>query len=165
MTQVPARSGAQFRLIMREDGVVRELGGELTQAVSETDYVLRQALDLGASDIHLQPERNRLLVRFRIDGVMHDVGQLNADLMPNIFARLKLASGMQIDERREPQDGRLDMIYGMRRLSARVSCLPMLNGEKFVMRILDPMGAKVDLDKLGMPPEIAQKWINSIQSS
>ncbi len=165
MTQVAPRSGAQFRLIMREDGVVRELGGELTQAVSETDYVLRQALDLGASDIHLQPERNRLLVRFRIDGVMHDVGQLNSDLMPNIFARLKLACGMQIDERREPQDGRLDMIYGVRRLSARVSCLPMLNGEKFVMRILDPMGAKVDLDKLGMPPEVSQKWINSIQSS
>jgi type II secretory ATPase GspE/PulE/Tfp pilus assembly ATPase PilB-like protein len=126
---------------------------------------MRQALDLSASDIHLQPERNRLLVRYRIDGVMHDVGQYNTDIIPNILARLKLAAGMHIDERREPQDGRLDMEYGNRKLSARMSCLPNLNGEKIVMRLLDPMGAKVELDKLGMPPEILQKWHTAVQSA
>jgi type II secretory ATPase GspE/PulE/Tfp pilus assembly ATPase PilB-like protein len=155
----------QFRLIMREAGVTREMGGELTQAVSETDFMLRKALDLGASDIHLQPERNRLLVRYRIDGVMHDVGQSSLDIMPNVLARLKLAAGMHIDERREPQDGRLDMEYGSRKLSARMSVLPGLNGEKVVMRILDPMGAKVELEKLGMPPDVAKQWAGSIQSS
>jgi len=162
-----ARGGGpqKFRLIMREAGVSREMGGDLTEAVGATDFLMRQALDLGASDIHLQPERNRLLVRYRIDGVMHDVGQYNNDIIPNIMARLKLAAGMHIDERREPQDGRLDMEYGSRKLSARMSCLPMLNGEKIVMRLLDPMGAKVELDKLGMPPEILQKWHNAVQSS
>ena len=167
MTVVGGRPGGPqtFRLIMREAGVSREMGGDLTEAVSATDFLIKNALDLGASDIHLQPERNRLLIRFRIDGVMHDVGQNNTDIIPNILARLKLAAGMHIDERREPQDGRLDMEYGARKLSARMSCLPMLNGEKIVMRLLDPMGAKVELDKLGMPPDVLQRWQNAVQSS
>src|SRR5580658_4229399 len=164
MTQMGARPGA-FRLIMREAGQIREMGGDLTEAVTAVDFMMKQALDLGASDVHLQPERGRLLVRYRIDGVMHDVGQYSLEIVPNILARLKLAAGMHIDERREPQDGRLDMEYGTRKLSARVSCLPMLNGEKVVMRLLDPMGAKVELDKLGMPPDVLQKWTNSVQSS
>jgi len=155
----------KFRLIMRESGVAREMGGDLTEAVGAVDFFMRQALDLGASDVHLQPERNRLLVRYRIDGVMHDVGQYSNEIVPNILARLKLAAGMHIDERREPQDGRLDMEYGSRKLSARMSCLPNLNGEKIVMRLLDPMGAKVELDKLGMPPDVLQKWHNAVQSS
>ena len=162
MTQ--GRQGS-FRLIMREAGVVREMGGDLTEAVSAVDLMFKQALDLGASDIHLQPERNRLLVRYRMDGVMHDVGMYSLEIVPNIMARLKLAAGMHIDERREPQDGRLDMEYGPRRLSARMSCLPMLNGEKIVMRLLDPMGAKVELDKLGMAPDVLARWTNAVQSS
>ena len=137
----------------------------MTQAVSDTDFMLKKALDLGASDIHLQPERTRTLVRYRIDGVMHDVGFVGPDITPNIIARLKLAAGMHIDERREPQDGRLDMQYAARRLSARMSCLPMLNGEKIVMRLLDPVGAKVELDRLGMPPDVLKKWENAVQSS
>ncbi|MCX6378748.1 MAG: hypothetical protein NT023_04620 [Armatimonadetes bacterium] len=64
------RGGAQFKLIMRQDGIVREMGGELTEAVSNVDYILRKALDLGASDIHIQPERTRIIVRYRIDGVI-----------------------------------------------------------------------------------------------
>lgn len=161
------RTGAppQFRLILREAGVSREMGGDLTEAVTAVDFLMRKALDLGASDVHLQPERNRLLVRYRIDGIMHDVGQYSSEIVPNILARLKLAAGMHIDERREPQDGRLDMEYGPRKLSARVSVLPMLNGEKVVMRILDPMGAKVELSKLGMPPDVLHKWANAVQST
>jgi type II secretory ATPase GspE/PulE/Tfp pilus assembly ATPase PilB-like protein len=165
-TQQP-RSGAppSFRLILREAGMTREMGGDLTEAVQAVDFLMRKALDLGASDVHLQPEQNRLLVRYRIDGVMHDVGQYGQDIVPTVLARLKLAAGMHIDERREPQDGRLDMEYGNRKLSARVSCLPNLNGEKVVMRLLDPIGAKVELDKLGMPPDVLQKWRTAVQSA
>ncbi len=162
MTQ--GRQGS-FRLIMREGGQIREMGGDLTEAVSAVDLLFKQALDLGASDIHLQPERNRLLVRYRMDGQMHDVGMYSLEIVPNILARLKLAAGMHIDERREPQDGRLDMEYGPRRLSARMSCLPMLNGEKVVMRLLDPMGAKVELEKLGMSPDVLARWTNAVSSS
>ena len=154
-----------FRLILREGGIAREMGGDLTEAVTAVDFIMRKALDLGASDVHLQPERSRLLVRYRLDGVMHDVMQHNVEILPNILARLKLAAGMHLDEKREPQDGRMDMEYGSRKLSARVSVLPMLNGEKVVMRILDPMGAKVELEKLGMNRDVLDKWRNAIRST
>ena len=164
MAQMGGRTG-DFKLVMREGGAAREMGGDLTEAVSAVNSIMRKALDLGASDVHIQPERARVLVRYRIDGVMNDVGMLGLDLAPNIFARLKLAAGMHIDERREPQDGRIDMEYGSRKLSARVSVLPMLNGEKMVMRLLDPLGAKVELERLGMAPDVLLKWSTAVQST
>src|SRR5579885_121574 len=100
MTQMGGRPGAprHFQLILREAGVAREMGGDLTEAVTTVDFLLCKALDLGASDVHLHPERHRLLIRYRIDGIMHDVGQYPSDIVPNIMARLKLAAGMHIDE-------------------------------------------------------------------
>ena len=167
MTQMGGRAGGseRFKLVMREGGVARDMGGETNEAVSTTNTMLMKALDLGASDVHIQPERNRVLVRYRIDGVMNDVAMLGLDLAPNILARLKLAAGMHIDERREPQDGRIDMEYSGRKLSARASVLPMLNGEKMVLRLLDPVGAKVELEKLGMPPDVLKKWSAAVQST
>src|SRR5476651_1561675 len=139
----------RFRLVLREQGNIREMGGqEMSIAVGITDSIFMNALDTGTSDIHLQPERDQLKIRYRQDGVLHDTGQLPSEQATNVLARLKLASGMRIDENREPQDGRIDMEYLGRRLSARASCLPSLNGEKLVMRILDPQAMKVDLAKL-----------------
>src|SRR5579862_6789589 len=156
----------RFRLILRESGVTKELGGgeEGSIAVQIVDNIFMQALDTGTSDIHLQPERDQLRIRFRQDGVLMDNGQLPLENAVNVLARLKLAAGMRIDENREPQDGRLDMEYSGRRLSARASCIPCLNGEKFVMRLLDPNAMKVDLPKLGMPDEILKKWTRSVAS-
>ena len=130
----------KFRLILREQGASRDMGGEETSiAVGIVDSVFMNALDTGTSDIHLQPEREQLKIRFRQDGQLMDNGQIPPDMASNVLARLKLASGMLIDEYREPQDGRIDMEYNGRRLSARASCIPCLNGEKFVMRLLDPL--------------------------
>ncbi len=149
----------KFRLILREQGNTREMGGEeMSIAVGITDSIFMQALDTGTSDIHLQPERDQLKIRYRQDGVLHDTGSLPTEQASNVIARLKLASGMRIDEYREPQDGRIDMEYYGRRLSARASCVPCLNGEKLVMRLLDPMAMKVDLPKLGMPEDVLVKW-------
>jgi type II secretory ATPase GspE/PulE/Tfp pilus assembly ATPase PilB-like protein len=156
----------RFRLILRESGVAKELGGgdDGSIAVQIVDNIFMQALDTLTSDIHLQPERDQLRIRFRQDGVLMDNGQLPLENAVNVLARLKLAAGMRIDENREPQDGRLDMEYNGRRLSARASCIPCLNGEKFVMRLLDPNSMKVDIPKLGMPEEIMKKWQKAIQS-
>jgi type II secretory ATPase GspE/PulE/Tfp pilus assembly ATPase PilB-like protein len=154
----------RFRLIIREQGQTREMGGnEMSLAVSLVDNIMMQALDTGTSDIHLQPERDQLRIRFRQDGILHDNGQLPPEQAANVLARLKLAAGMRIDETREPQDGRIDMEYDSRRLSARASCVPSLNGEKFVMRLLDPQAMKVDLESLGMPPEVMEPWKRLIQ--
>lgn len=154
----------KFRLIIREQGQAREMGGnEMSLAVGIVDNVMMQALDSRASDIHLQPERDQLRIRFRQDGILTDNGQLPPEQATNVLARLKLASGMRIDEQREPQDGRIDMEYNGRRLSARASCVPCLNGEKFVMRLLDPQAMKVNLEDLGMPPDVKANWEKAIQ--
>jgi type II secretory ATPase GspE/PulE/Tfp pilus assembly ATPase PilB-like protein len=154
----------RFRLVLREQGSVREMGGEdMSIAVGITDSIFMNALDTGTSDIHLQPERDQLKIRFRQDGQLHDTGQLPLEQAQNVLARLKLAAGMRIDEQREPQDGRIDMEFMSRRLSARASCIPCLNGEKFVMRLLDPQAMKVDLTKLGMGEDLLVKWKRAVQ--
>jgi type II secretory ATPase GspE/PulE/Tfp pilus assembly ATPase PilB-like protein len=154
----------RFRLILREQGNIREMGGEeMSIAVGITDSIFMNALDTGTSDIHLQPERDQLKIRYRQDGQLHDTGQLPSEQAQNVIARLKLASGMRIDENREPQDGRIDMEYLGRRLSARASCVPCLNGEKIVLRLLDPNAMKVDMTKLGMPEDVLVKWKRAVQ--
>ncbi|HRF61122.1 MAG TPA: GspE/PulE family protein [Fimbriimonadaceae bacterium] len=154
----------RFRLIMREGASSREMGGETTSlAVGIVDNIFMNALDTKSSDIHLQPERDQLRIRYRQDGVLHETGQLPPEQANNVLARLKLASGMRIDETRDAQDGRIDMEYEGRRLSARASCIPCLNGEKMVMRLLDPQAMRVELPKLGMPEDVLSKWSRAIQ--
>ncbi len=155
----------KFRLILREGGIAREMGGEdSTVGVSIVDRVFTEALDAGASDIHLQPERTNTRIRLRVDGIMHQLGSFQNEYAPNVLARLKLAAGMHIDERREPQDGRIDMEYMNRKFSARVSVLPSLNGEKVVMRLLDPASVRIDIGILGMPPDVQENWVQAIQT-
>jgi type II secretory ATPase GspE/PulE/Tfp pilus assembly ATPase PilB-like protein len=154
----------RFRLILRESGNLREMGGEeMSLAVGIVDNIFMNALDTGTSDIHLQPEREQLRIRYRQDGILHDTGSLPPEQASNVVARLKLAAGMRIDEMREAQDGRIDMEYQGRRLSARASVVPALNGEKFVMRLLDPSSMKVELPRLGMPEDVLKKWTRAIQ--
>lgn len=154
----------RFRLVLREQGNIREMGGEdMSLAVGIVDNIFMNALETGTSDIHLQPEREQLRIRYRQDGQLMDNGQLPPEQAANVVARLKLAAGMRIDENREPQDGRIDMEYMGRKLSARASCIPCLNGEKFVMRLLDPNAMRVDLTKLGMPEDVLIKWQRAIQ--
>lgn len=156
-------AGKKFRLILREGTSARDMGGdEVSQTVGIVDNIFVQALEMGTSDIHLQPEREQMKIRFRQDGALVDAGQLPTDLAMNVVARLKIASGMRIDEQRETQDGRIDMEYLGRRLSARVSCVPCLNGEKIVMRILDPGAMKVELSKLGMPDDVLKRWQKAV---
>jgi type II secretory ATPase GspE/PulE/Tfp pilus assembly ATPase PilB-like protein len=153
----------RFRLVLREQGTTRDMGGDaVSHAVGIVDSIFMNALDTGSSDIHLQPERDQLRIRYRQDGILQDTGQLPPEEAVNVLARLKLSAGMRIDETREPQDGRIDMEYNGRRLSARASCLPCLNGEKFVMRLLDPQAMRVDLTKLGMPDDVLKRWKTAI---
>lgn len=158
-------SGRMFRILMRHSGVLREMGGEeLSMAVQRVDYMFIQALEVGASDIHLHPERNLLRVRFRVDGVLHEHETIpEPELWQAMIARVKLAANMHLDEKRDTQDGRIDMEYMDRKLSARVSCIPSLNGERIVMRLLDPARMRVELDKIGMPQDVMSHWRRSLQ--
>jgi type II secretory ATPase GspE/PulE/Tfp pilus assembly ATPase PilB-like protein len=158
-------SGRMFRILMRHAGVSREMGGEeLSLAVQRVDQMFIQALEAGASDIHMHPEHNALRIRFRIDGMLHEHEVVTQpDLIQAMISRVKLAANMHLDEKRDTQDGRIDMEYLDRRLSARVSCIPTLNGERIVMRILDPAKMQVKLDSLGMPQDVMAHWRRALQ--
>src|SRR5438094_5291296 len=89
-------------------------------------------------------------VRFRVDGTFQDVGYISAAIAPAICARLKVLAGMDIAEHRVPQDGRLTVTIGARRLDFRASTYPTIHGEKIVMRVLDQQSLRLDLASLGM---------------
>jgi type II secretory ATPase GspE/PulE/Tfp pilus assembly ATPase PilB-like protein len=164
-TQPINTASRKFRLILRESGVAREMGGDASAVgVQIVDKIFMEALDSSASDIHLQPERGQTQIRLRIDGLMHKLGSFSNEHASSVLARIKLAASMHIDERRLAQDGRIDMEYQNRRFNARVSVLPCLNGEKVVMRLLDPASARVDIDILGMPPDVQKNWLRAIET-
>ncbi|WP_323845042.1 type IV-A pilus assembly ATPase PilB [Microbulbifer magnicolonia] len=133
-------------------------GGDEAPVVRFVNKVLLDAIRSGASDIHFEPYEKAYRVRFRTDGVLHEVAKPPIQLAPRISARLKVMSKMDISERRVPQDGRIKMkLSKTKAIDFRVNSLPTLWGEKIVLRILDPSSAKLGIDALGY--EDAQKKI------
>jgi type IV pilus assembly protein PilB len=119
-------------------------------AVRTVDRILARAASAGASDIHLERTAQNLRVRLRVDGTFLDLGYISAAVAPAICARLKVLAGMDIAEHRLPQDGRLSVNIGSRRLDFRASTYPTIHGEKLVMRVLDQSALKLELSALGM---------------
>jgi type IV pilus assembly protein PilB len=113
------------------------------------DSLLRHAINQNASDIHIEPMDNQVLVRYRIDGILHDAMTLPKSAAPSITARIKVLSNLKLDEKRLPQDGRFKMEAGSERVSFRVSILPTYYGEKVVMRLLREDISGFTLEGLG----------------
>ena len=112
--------------------------------------ILRSAIDARASDIHVEPERDRTRVRFRVDGVLNQSLVLPSKVQRAAIARIKILAGIKLDERRKPQDGRFSATISGRRVDFRVSTLPTYFGEKAVLRILDSERSNITLEDLGM---------------
>jgi len=112
--------------------------------------ILRHAVDGNASDIHIEPGKERLRVRFRLDGILHASIYLPMRILPAVVARIKILATLKIDETRVPQDGRFSTRIADRDIDFRVSTLPTNLGEKVVIRILDPGQRKVDFEELGI---------------
>jgi type IV pilus assembly protein PilB len=117
------------------------------------DRILRSAIDDGASDIHVEETGEDVRIRLRIDGLLRQTLDLPAASRRAVLSRLKVLAGMDISVRRRPQDGRIPLQHGGRRLTLRVSTLPVNGGEKAVVRILDSDAAPCSLDALGMARE------------
>lgn len=113
------------------------------------DTLLRHAIIQGASDIHIEPMENELLVRYRIDGILHDAMSLPKHAASTISARIKVLSNLKLDEKRLPQDGRFKMDMEGQKVSFRVSVLPIFYGEKLVMRLLRESRSGFTLEGLG----------------
>ncbi len=119
-------------------------------AVETLDRVVMQAVGTGASDIHFEPTDAGLLVRTRIDGILHDVAQLSTDVAAHLISRVKVMANLDIANRKRPQDGSASVMFDGRPIDLRVSTLPLgSRGEKAVIRILDPRNAISDFSCLG----------------
>jgi type IV pilus assembly protein PilB len=117
--------------------------------VKLVDYIISNAINERASDIHIEPQEARLSIRYRIDGVLHDIISPAKPLQMAIVSRIKIMSNMDIAERRLPQDGRFTIKQGFREVDLRVSTLPTVFGEKVVMRLLEKGTLSLDIDSLG----------------
>lgn len=121
------------------------------------DTLLRHAILQNASDIHIEPMENELLVRYRIDGILHDAMTLPKHAGPTISARIKVLSNLKLDEKRLPQDGRFKIEMEEQKVSFRVSSLPIFYGEKIVMRLLRENRSGFSLEGLGFHGESLEK--------
>ena len=127
--------------------------------VNIVDWLWGYAFEQRASDIHLEPKREFAAVRFRIDGVLHQVYQVPAAVMLAMTARIKLLGRMDVIEKRRPQDGRIKTrTHTGQEIELRLSTMPTAFGEKLVMRIFDPEVVVKTLPELGFPPVDAQRW-------
>jgi len=123
-----------------------------------------EALRKGASDIHVEPFENEIRVRYRIDGVLHTVSKYPTEIRDAIVARIKVLSGLDIAEKRLPQDGRMKATFHGRQIDFRVSTVPTVFGEKVVLRILDKGALKLDLTELGLEDREYKLLLRGIHS-
>ncbi len=127
--------------------------------------ILFRALQLRASDIHIQPYEAKIQIRYRIDGILYDTLSLNRNVLPLIISRIKVMAGMDIAERRMPQDGRCSVRLGQREIDLRVSTVPTSFGERCVLRILDKSTGLFTLDELGLSKADLEKFDGTINRS
>ena len=142
----------QLRELSEEAPVIRLANLMITRAVSD-----------GASDIHVEPGRESVRVRFRIDGILHEALAVPKKIQASLISRMKIMADMDIAEKRAPQDGRISAVIDGKQIDFRVSTLPSVHGEKIVLRILDKSSICVGMNSLGMLPH-TQELFESIIS-
>jgi len=139
-----AQEGAPVEIVdLRESA-------EDAPVIKLVNQIVAQAVERGASDIHLEPEGKQMRVRFRIDGVLVETATVPKRMVAGVISRVKIMSDLDIAERRLPQDGRVGLAVEGHHIDLRVVTLPSVHGESAVMRILDKQGVVLELEKLGM---------------
>ena len=134
-----------------------------TPVVRFVNKVMLDAINRGASDIHIEPYEKKFRVRYRIDGVLAEVASPPVNMAPRITARVKVMSRMDVSERRVPQDGRIKMkLSAKRAIDFRVNTCPTLFGEKIVLRILDPTSAKLGIEALGYEEKQKELYLKAL---
>lgn len=137
---------------------------ELAPTSKLLNMIITEAIQLGASDIHFEPFEKDLIVRFRIDGVLHKRHFPPREYQTQLMTRLKVMAKLDIAEHRLPQDGRIKLKMGKREIDFRLSTLPVSHGERIVMRILDQGNVLLGLNQIGMTEEMQHAFQNQIRS-
>lgn len=137
--------------------------GDQNPVIRMVNTILLEAIQQGASDVHFEPTEEGISVRYRIDGVLQMRHSPSREYQMQILTRLKVMAKMDIAEHRLPQDGRIKLRHGGREIDFRVSTLPILHGERIVLRILDKGNVRLGLDQMGMDPAFLQELRKLIQ--
>jgi MSHA biogenesis protein MshE len=141
------------------------VGAEEAPVVKLLQSMFDDASQIQASDIHIEPQQDRVMIRFRIDGVLHLQTEADRKIAPALVLRLKLMSGLDISEKRLPQDGRFHVRVRDQSVDVRIATCPTQNGETVVMRLLRQDGGMASLEKLGMPAEMLKRFREIIKRS
>ncbi len=141
-----------------------EMAADDAPVVQLVNSILIEAIESDASDVHIEPQKERLLVRFRIHGILRDMKSIPKKMTGAVTSRIKVASGMDIAERRRPQDGRMKIKVGSQDIDMRVNSLAVQFGEKIVIRLLKPNATTGGLEKLGLPQEEVKRVNKMIKS-
>ncbi len=124
--------------------------------------IFEDAVQVGASDIHIEPDKEVIRIRQRVDGVLHEQEMKEIQIAPAVVVRLKLMAGLNISEKRLPQDGRFNMTVNGREIDVRISTMPVQYGESVVMRLLDQTRGALDIEQLGMRDELLHRFRKQI---
>jgi general secretion pathway protein E len=143
----------------------KEIEATDQHVVNAVEYLLHYAYDQRASDIHIEPKREKSLVRMRIDGILHDIHTVPRVVHPSIVSRIKTLSRMDIAEKRRPQDGRIKTVYRDKEIELRISTMPTAFGEKVVVRIFDPEILFQKLEDLGFYPREYAAFTSFLQKT
>jgi len=145
--------------------MTESVGMEEAPVVKLLQSLFDDAVQIRASDIHIEPQEGRVMIRFRIDGALHLQTEADKKIAPALVLRLKLMSGLDISEKRLPQDGRFQVRVRDQGVDVRIATCPTQNGETVVMRLLRQDGGMIGLDKLGMPPDMLKRFREIIRRS
>jgi len=148
------------------DADVERLRDQASEApvIRLVNLLIERAVEQGASDVHLEPFEGRLRVRYRVDGVLHEVEAPPARLTQAVISRVKIMSRLNIAERRLPQDGRIRLATRGREIDLRVSTTPAVHGESVVLRILDREGVSLDFSSLGFAEDAAERYLKLLDN-
>jgi general secretion pathway protein E len=161
--QAEATSDGDGGAALEEDAErLKDLASE-APVIRLVNQIIGRAVETHASDIHVEPFEDRLRVRYRYDGVLHEADSPAARLAPAIISRIKIMAKLDIAERRLPQDGRIKMAVRGTEIDFRVSTIPSLYGEKVVLRVLDRSSVVFDYARLGLPPRVVEAWTKSLE--
>lgn len=161
LSQIPSRYQGS-----RKTAEARVSAEAIAQApvVRAIDLLIKQAVRDRASDVHIEPQEDKLRIRYRIDGILHDIMFLPLSVHPPLLSRVKIMSGLNIAERRRPQDGQITFDMGDREIDLRVATSNTVYGEMVVLRILDKSFAFLPLSEIGFRPETLEKYLLMVKS-
>lgn len=139
------------------------LEDKTSSVIHIVDYLIEEAIKRRASDIHIEPQKDAVLIRTRIDGLLKNLLFLPKSLQAPLISRIKVMANMDIAEKRLPQDGRIKASFGKRRLDLRISVIPALHGEKAVLRLLDVDATSIPLESMGCTHDTYEKLLSLIE--